>query len=94
MEKMESAAANYMAKHPRAQIILNILGGVFILVVVWVKRQELVDWDLNGGELYMPRFVYWIYSVGGANAPAILFSLVSLIFFFKAYRIFRGLKQK
>lgn len=92
MNKAEKKVANYMNNHPKFQILLNISAGLFVLIFPWIKRQELVQWESTGGELTMPRFIYWIYSIGGVNAPAILFSLASLLFFFHAYRLIKQLR--
>ncbi|MFC3928060.1 hypothetical protein ACVR05_05775 [Streptococcus caprae] len=94
MSKTESKIAEKMSQNPKAQLVLSLIFGFFILVGAWWGRQELLAWEATGGEKALPRFVYWLYSIGGVNAPAILLGLGSLIFFGRAYQIVKEMKNR
>lgn len=89
MSRLEEKVIDYMKKHPKVAITQALVGGFIMLGGAWWTRQSLLAWEATGGEKAMPRFVYWLYSIGGINAPAILFGLSSLIFFRRAYQIFK-----
>ncbi|MDY3089880.1 MAG: hypothetical protein SOW66_01990 [Porphyromonas sp.] len=79
---------------PVGQAILSIAIGLFCLYYGYKAYVDLSHFNEYGGEIVMPRFMFFLNEVIGALGTGIAFALVGLYFFFHAGKVLLGANDK
>lgn len=72
---------------PKAQAIISILIGLGILYYSYKAYVDLSHFNEYGGEIVMPRFMFFLNETVGALGTALLFALGGLYFFYHAIKL-------
>lgn len=85
MENETQARQGLIQKYPQLTLPVYMIIGAIIIWFGFVMRNDIIDAEINGGTITLPRILFPVYETIGANGILWITILFGIYVFYKGF---------
>lgn len=89
----QAQSGGFFQKYPKAIPPFHAILGLVIAGFGFYSKHQILEAEINGGTITLPRFMFPIYDAIGANGVLGIFILIGLYFLYQAVIGWKKLSQ-